>query len=77
MIACVAFAIIGYFVSHFMIGKFNYATPGRLGNYEGVESEEQMAALTEVGCDFLQGYYYSKPVCEEEFLAFVAKFNII
>lgn len=44
---------------------------------EGVESEEQMAALTEVGCDFLQGYYYSKPVCEEEFLAFVAKFNII
>ena len=44
---------------------------------EGVESEEQMAALTELGCDFLQGYYYSKPVCEEEFLAFVAKFNII
>lgn len=44
---------------------------------EGVESEEQMAALTEVGCDFLQGYYYSKPVCEEEFLAFAAKFNII
>ena len=29
VIACVAFAIIGYFVSHFMIGKFNYATPGR------------------------------------------------
>lgn len=44
---------------------------------EGVESEEQMNALTELGCDYLQGYYYSKPVSEEEFLAFVARFNII
>ncbi len=44
---------------------------------EGVESEEQMTTLTELGCDYLQGYYYSKPVSEEEFLAFVAKYNII
>ena len=44
---------------------------------EGVESEEQMVTLTELGCDFLQGYYYSKPVSEEEFLAFVARYNII
>lgn len=44
---------------------------------EGVESEEQMNTLTELGCDYLQGYYYSKPVSEEEFLAFVARYNII
>lgn len=44
---------------------------------EGVESEEQMTTLTELGCDYLQGYYYSKPVSEEEFLAFVARHNII
>lgn len=44
---------------------------------EGVESEEQMITLTELGCDYLQGYYYSKPVSEEEFLTFVARYNII
>ena len=44
---------------------------------EGVESEEQRDALTDLGCDYLQGYYYSKPVCEEEFLAFVARYNIL
>lgn len=51
VIACIAFAIIGYFVSHFMIGKFNYATPGRLGNYEGVESEENEATTTNSGSE--------------------------
>ena len=33
LIAVVVFFAIGYFVSYFMIGKFRYATPGRLGNY--------------------------------------------
>ena len=33
LICCVAFLVIGYFVSYFMIKKFKYATPGRLGNY--------------------------------------------
>ena len=44
---------------------------------EGVESEEQRDALTDLGCDYLQGYFYSKPVSEEEFLAFVARYNIL
>lgn len=42
---------------------------------EGVESEEQMNSLCELGCDYLQGYYYSKPVSEEEFVRFVEKIN--
>lgn len=42
---------------------------------EGVESEEQMKSLCELGCDYLQGYYYSKPVCEEEFVKFAEKIN--
>lgn len=42
---------------------------------EGVESEEQMEALTELGCDYLQGYYYSKPICEEDFVNYVHKHN--
>lgn len=33
VICCVAFFVIGYLVAYFMIGKFNFATPGRLGNY--------------------------------------------
>ena len=40
LIASVAFFLIGYFVARFMIGKFGYATPGRLGNYldEGISA---------------------------------------
>ncbi len=33
VIAVVVFFIIGYLVAYYMIGKFKYATPGRLGNY--------------------------------------------
>ncbi len=33
VICVIAFFIIGYFVAYFMIGKFHFATPGRLGNY--------------------------------------------
>ena len=38
----VLFAVIMYFIANFMIQKFNYATPGRNGNYEQAEggSEE-------------------------------------
>ena len=39
---------------------------------EGVETEEQMIALKEMGCDIAQGYYFSKPVPAEEFEKFLA-----
>ncbi|MFT7219428.1 MAG: EAL domain-containing protein (putative c-di-GMP-specific phosphodiesterase class I), partial [Candidatus Azotimanducaceae bacterium] len=29
---------------------------------EGVETEEQLAILSCYGCDYIQGYYYSKPL---------------
>ena len=38
---------------------------------EGVETEEQMALLKERGCDFIQGYYFSKPVPADEFDSFI------
>ena len=44
VICCVVFFIIGYFVSYFMIGKFQFATPGRLGNYTDDTSDEESAA---------------------------------
>lgn len=41
-ILCVlAFLAIGYFVAYFMIGKFRFATPGRLGNYTSGDKEEE------------------------------------
>lgn len=33
---------------------------------EGVETEEQMQFLTSIGCDFIQGYFVSKPSSTEE-----------
>lgn len=33
IISVIAFFVIGYVVAYFMIGKFKFATPGRLGNY--------------------------------------------
>ena len=40
VICCIVFFVIGYFVAYFMIGKFNFATPGRLGNYMDDNADE-------------------------------------
>lgn len=40
---------------------------------EGVETKEMVEALVRLGCDYLQGYYFSKPVPEEQFLQFILK----
>ena len=34
---------------------------------EGVETKEQMELLKKLGCDIIQGYYFSKPLPPEEF----------
>lgn len=38
---------------------------------EGVENKEIMDFLIDLGCDSLQGYYFSRPLPQEEFLAFL------
>ena len=38
---------------------------------EGVETEEQLHFLRDHGCDEMQGYYFSKPVPEHEFVRLV------
>lgn len=40
---------------------------------EGVETEEQMSALRAMGCDLVQGYYFSRPVPPEEFDRFITE----
>ena len=44
----VLFAVIMYFIANFMIQKFNYATPGRNGNYETAESSEEASSEVKV-----------------------------
>ena len=36
---------------------------------EGVETAEQVAFLSEMGCDMFQGYYFAKPMSIKEFEA--------
>ena len=38
---------------------------------EGVETKEMLNQFTELGCDFIQGYYFSKPLPEQEFVNFI------
>lgn len=38
---------------------------------EGVENEEMIAVLNDMPCDFQQGYYYAKPLKEEELVHFL------
>ena len=40
----VLFSVIMYFIANFMIQKFNYATPGRNGNYETAEASEESSS---------------------------------
>jgi len=41
---------------------------------EGVETKEQLVLLGELNCDFVQGYYFSKPLPEKLLLDFSPRF---
>ena len=38
---------------------------------EGVETQEQYLALKELGCELVQGYYFSRPVPPDQFDRFL------
>lgn len=44
---------------------------------EGVETKEQTELLQSMGCDQVQGYYYAKPMPEEEFFELLKKHHNI
>ena len=46
---------------------------GKKAIAEGVETREQADFLIKNGCDFVQGYFYSHPLPQEEFHEFVEK----
>ena len=39
---------------------------------EGVETKEQYESLREMGCELYQGYYFAKPMPEEDFERFLS-----
>ena len=38
---------------------------------EGVETDEHLQAMRSLGVDYIQGFYFSKPIPEEEFVRFL------
>ncbi len=38
---------------------------------EGVETMEMVRTLDKLGCDYLQGYYFSRPVSQKDFIEFI------
>lgn len=38
---------------------------------EGVETEEMLKLFSELKCEYIQGYYFSKPIPREEFVKFI------
>ena len=43
---------------------------------EGVETKEQFNILSDIGCDFFQGYYFSRPILLEDFKELIEKNSI-
>ena len=43
---------------------------------EGAETEEQIELLREMGCEYAQGYYYGRPMPQEDFQDYLSKQTI-
>lgn len=42
---------------------------------EGIETKEQMQVMKAMGVEYIQGFYYSKPIPENEFMEFLRRNN--
>lgn len=42
---------------------------------EGVETAEQLERLRQIGCDYVQGYYFARPMPCEEFKALLEEYS--
>lgn len=40
---------------------------------EGIENEQLVEQFSELQCEYIQGYYYSKPIPKQEFISFIQK----
>ncbi len=46
---------------------------GKKALMEGVETEAHIRILKELGCDYLQGYYFSKPIPQDAFIELISQ----
>jgi sensor c-di-GMP phosphodiesterase-like protein len=44
---------------------------------EGIETEHQLSWLLDNGCDYCQGYYFSRAIPSGDFIKYVARYNQI
>lgn len=42
---------------------------------EGVETQEMLDVFSDLKCDFIQGYFFSKPIPRDDFVAFITEAN--
>lgn len=42
---------------------------------EGIETEEMLKKFSDLRCDFIQGFYFSKPIPQEDFVKFIQEHN--
>ncbi len=61
----------GKLILEYVVSMANKLELGLLA--EGVETREQAELLSKIGCDSAQGYYYAKPMPQEEFFEMLLK----
>ena len=62
-------------ILHFIVGLARWM--GLTVIAEGVETREQLERLREIGCDYVQGYFFSKPIPQKEFEELLQKAPIL
>lgn len=72
-------------VSYFENGKAKYVMDAAMRMIhgmelnivsEGIETQEQFDVMKELGINYIQGYYFSKPLPEAEYIEFLEKNNV-
>ena len=43
---------------------------------EGIESQSDIALLTQLDCDYVQGYYITKPLSAVDFIEWLSQFEL-
>jgi len=59
-----SFSAVGFLFSDKLLGIDVLA--------EGAETKEQVDFLRNQGCQYVQAYYYSRPLPEEEYISFIS-----
>lgn len=67
--------ILGRGILHFIVGLARWMGLSIVA--EGVETEEQVQRLLDLGCDYAQGYYYARPMPVDRFMALLEETEVV